>query len=90
MALEKSTFDLATLARPKKKHNEKGRPPANSREDILDKVTKLTGVKIQRWLRFDEQLLRRAYANFMEINHDGHIKNKAAYFLYLLKLYSHD
>lgn len=85
--MEKASLNLERFKVRKKKHNEKGRPPLNGREEILDKVAKLTGTTIPRWCKWDEQLLRRAYENFQELNRDGHIRNKAAYLTFLLKEY---
>ena len=81
--LQKAEADLSRYQnQPVKGHLEKGRKPINEREEILDKVAKLTNTSIPRWCRYSEQELKRAYIRFGEVTN---VRNKAAYFIWLIK-----
>ena len=80
-------MEHATYQLPKKyKHNEKGRPPLNEREAILDRVSKATKTPITRFARYSPDLLQRCLTA-LEEQPVGKIKNKAAYFTALLGIY---
>jgi hypothetical protein len=85
--MDQISIDLSRYQREKKGHTEKGRPPINEREAILKKVSELTGTPIPRWCRYDVNLLDRVYNIYMEKDDRSTIKNKAAYFISLLKIY---
>ena len=88
--LQRPEIDLSRYQKPKQGHLEKGRKPINEREEILTLVAKLTNTPIPRWCRYSPEMLKRAYIAFGEINHDGHIKKPAAYFIFLLKTYKNE
>jgi hypothetical protein len=58
---------------------------------IAEDIAKLTGTQPKRWLRMvkkNERAAQRAIDNLKELISRGGVKNKAAYFIWLVKHFS--
>jgi len=76
------TPNLSRYVKQVKGHTEKGRDPINARESVLKAVADATSTNIPRWCKYDEASLQRALIRLGEATN---VKNRAAYFIWLLK-----
>jgi len=82
--MEKATF----IPKVKSwKVNEKGRPPANRKEELAAQIAKITKSPVGRWMKYPEVTLDRAGIDLRERPTDT-VKNKAAYLTWLIKKYA--